>query len=160
MKPSFNISPKTRIEDMMFEFNATGEHAEHLKPVMEEIVDIVLFRNYRTFRTRGATSGRYWSPLKASTVKRKARISLWEPEDPLVRSGKLMESLTQRHAPNQVLDIDDDGFYLATTLPYAEHHVTGDPGRMPARPPLIVPAKHAREYIKKVNDFIFQEFGE
>ena len=111
---SYNIGPRTRIEDFQFELRATGERAENLYDVMNEIVDLVLERNARAFATRGATTGRYWAPLKGSTVKRKKNISLWDPMDPLVRSGKMMFSLTERHAPNQTLDIDDDGFYLAS----------------------------------------------
>jgi phage gpG-like protein len=158
MKVSYNISPKTRLEDYQFELRATGDRATDLYDVMDDIVDMVLDRNAQAFATRGATTGRYWSPLKGSTIKRKQGISLWAPEDPLVRSGDLMFSLTERNADNQILEIDDDGFYLATTLDYAERHVTGDPGTgMPARPPMTIPAKHAQQYIGMINDFIFGE---
>jgi hypothetical protein len=160
MKVSYNLSPNTRIEDYQFELRATGDRATDLYDVMDEIVDLVLDRNAQAFATRGATTGRYWAPLRGTTIKRKQGISLWGAEDPLVRSGDLMFSLTERNAEHQVLEIEDDGFYLASTLGYAEHHVTGDPGRMPARPPMVIPAKHANEYIKMINDFIFGEMEE
>lgn len=142
----------------MFEFRAIGARADEARPVMEEIVDKVLDRNESAFLSRGATTGRYWDPLKASTIRIKSNFpSLrMSPEDPLIRRGRLMDSLTKRDAANQTLDVDDDGFFLATTLEFAEFHVTGT-SRMPARPPMTIPAKHAHEYIGMINDFVFGE---
>jgi phage gpG-like protein len=154
VKLGFNIEPDERIEDFAFELQVTGERATEAKPVIEKIVDKVLARNKRGFETRGATTGRYWAPLKASTVARKAREGRADPFAPLRNTDALMESLSTRRAPHQILKIEDDGFLLQTTLDYAGFHVEGTE-KMPARPPMTIAAKHAHEYIGDINDFIF-----
>jgi len=152
------IVPEDRIEDFQYQINSTGERAEHARPVLEEIMDKILERNADAFATRGATTGRYWAPLRASTIKRKENYPqlFWSAGDPLVRGGALYQSLSFRDADHQILEVDDDSLYLATTLDYAALHVTGT-SRMPSRPPMTIAAKHAREYVGMLNDFIFGE---
>lgn len=154
----FQHSPM-RIEDFQYELRATGDRATHLHPVMEEIAGKLLERNRRTFETRGATSGEYWSPLKDSTIKRKARMGVADPFAPLRRKDELMDSLSVEGAEYQELEITDENVYLATSHPSAEFHTTGT-ANMPARPPLIVPKKHAQEYVKMIRDFVFEGFDD
>lgn len=150
----FNHEP-LRIEDFQYELLATGSRAKHLHPIMEEIVDKVLDRERRLFETRGASSGVYWSPLRASTIKRKQRLPYVEdPFAPLRRKDELSESLSERGAEFQELEVTDEGFSLSTSHPSAGYHATGT-SNMPARPPLIIPKKHAQEYMKMIKDFVF-----
>lgn len=146
--------PEERGENLVYYLETTGERSNELKTVMERVLDKIMFRERRMFETRGATSGVYWAPLRGTTVKRKEKLGVPRPLDPLRRFGPLENSLTVRGADNQIAHVDDDGLMLATTLEYAAYHVTGT-GRMPARPPLVVPAKHAREYTGMIEDFIF-----
>lgn len=149
----FNHEP-LRIEDFRYELRASGRRAKHLHPVMDEIADKMLEREGRMFQTRGASSGVYWAPLKGSTVRRKIREGVADPFAPLRGTDKLMASLSQRGAEYQELEITDDGVVLGTSHPSAEWHAVGTDD-MPARPPLIIPRKHAEEYIRMIQDFIF-----
>jgi hypothetical protein len=171
------IVPTERIEDFAYTIEVFGERAEHMHPVLEEITDKILARERRMFETHGASSGVYWAPLKATTIIRKGggtakrksgRISaiggqpgfegIPFPERPLWRYGDLMRSLSERGAEYQHLRVDDEGIDLRSDHPAAEFHTTGT-RRMPARPPLVIPVKHAHEYIGMLNDFIFGEYS-
>lgn len=158
MIPEFSFSEK-REENLAFYIETTGNRAQSLKPVLENVMDKILERNRRSYETRGATTGVYWAPLRGTTVKRKIAEGSKTPMDPLRRFGALEKSLSQRGAPEQILDVTDDHLLLATTLQYAAYHVTGT-GRMPARPPLTIPAKHAAEYTEDIKDYIFDVFGD
>jgi len=149
-----DFDPEHRIEDFAIRVDAMGERSEHLSPVLWDIVHKIMNREARMFETRGASSGVYWSPLKSSTRKRKAGSPF--PLRPLWREGLLRDSLSVQGAEYQILDVDDDGFTFGTSHPAAEYHVTGT-RHMPPRPPLIIPKKHAREYIKDVAEYVFED---
>lgn len=151
--PEF-IVPQERIEDFSYQIEVFGERAEHLKPVLDDILDKILARNRRGFETGGASTGVYWAPLKQSTIREKVELGVPFPFSPLRRFGPLEESLSMRGADQQEYNVDDSGLSLRSTVPYAEHHASGT-SRMPRRPPMVVAAKHAREYTKDLNDFIF-----
>jgi hypothetical protein len=164
--PEF-IIPHERIEDFQVHLDTTAERADHLEPVLQKIVDKILERELRLFETHGASSGVYWAPLKATTILRKQgstfkrkRTTIEEnrpipfPSRPLWRYGDLVASLSQRGHPQQRLHVDDSGFELSTTHRSAPFHARGT-SRMVARPPLIIPAKHAAEYDQMIFDFIF-----
>lgn len=150
--------PDHRIEDFVFEVSGYAERADNLEPVFNDtIIPKIMQRERRMFETRGASSGVYWTPLKASTVKRKQRDkSIADPFAPLRNTDALMKSLSERGARYQILDVDDDGFTFGTSHPAAGFHMSGT-NDMPARPPLIIPKKHAKEYISDINEFIFGE---
>jgi hypothetical protein len=65
-----------------------------------------------------------------------------------------MRSLSERGARYQILDISEDSFVFGTTHPSAEFHESGT-RHMPRRPPVVIPAKHAKEYINDIKDWIF-----
>jgi hypothetical protein len=148
--------PIERGENLAYYIETTGERAEKLEPVLWDVLGKIMDREKRMFETRGATSGVYWAPLKGKTVKRKIALGVPHPLDPLRRFGKLEESLTKYPAPNQVVQVDDKGLLFASTVQSAAYHATGT-SRMPERAPLIIPAKHAQEYVDMINDFIFFE---
>lgn len=147
--------PAERIEGTAYEIDTAGERAERLRPVLEDVMDLILYREKRMFESRGATSGVYWSPLKKATVEDKMRYGAPHPLSPLRGfTGALMKSLSERGAPYQDLDVTDEGLRLATHRPGAGYHAGGT-SKMDARPPLIIPAKHAHEYVGMINDFIY-----
>jgi len=152
------FDPDKRIEDFIFNVSGYAERADDLTPVFEDtILPKIMRREQRMFETRGASSGVYWSPLKGSTVERKKRNpDVTHIFDPLRETDALMKSLSERGARYQVLDVDQDGFTFGTSHPAAGFHQEGT-GRMRARPPLVIPKKHAEEYIGDINDFIFGE---
>lgn len=152
--PEFRASLE-RTEGLAHHIETSGERAEELEPVLWRILDKIMDREKRMFETRGATSGVYWAPLRGTTVKRKSAMGMPHVLDPLRGLGTLEESLTKYPAPNQIVQVDNRGFLFASTVQSAAYHATGT-SRMPARPPLIIPAKHAQEYIGMLNDFIFE----
>lgn len=146
-----------RIEDFQYELVASGDKAKHLHPIMSEIAQKIMYRERRLFETRGATSGVYWAPLKNTTIRRKTKLGVPDPFAPLRRKDELMESLSVEGAEYQELEITDESVYLASSHPSAEAHAFGTKW-MPARPPLIIPKKHVQEYVKMIQDFVFEEF--
>jgi hypothetical protein len=153
--PEFLV-PEGRIEDIAYQIEVFGERAEHMKPVLEDIMDKILNRNRRNFETRGATSGIYWAPLRKRTVQMKIAAGVANPLSPLRFHDSLMRSLSERGAKDQILEVNDEGLRLETTNEKASYHESGT-SKMPRRPPMTIPALHAREYIKDLNDFIFGE---
>jgi hypothetical protein len=153
MDISINIAPR-RIEDFIFEIEVIAERADDLSPAFEEIAGKLLNRERRMFETHGASSGRYWAPLKPTTIKSKRAEGRPYPARPLWASGELMRSLSERGARYQILDISEDSFVFGTTHPSAEFHESGT-RHMPRRPPVVIPAKHAKEYINDIKDWIF-----
>lgn len=153
MSIKFNHKP-LRIEDFQYELVATGQRAVSLFPVMDEIADKVLERERRLFESRGATGGRYWSPLRSSTVRIKTKLGVPDPFAPLRRTDSLMKSLSVRGAEFQILEVNDDSFHLATEHEAAEYHAEGT-AHMPARPPLVIPKAQAQEYVKMIKDYVF-----
>lgn len=167
--PEFSV-PQERVEDVSYYIETAGERATELKPVLENILNKILDRERRLFETRGASGGVYWAPLKATTILRKRggtfkrpgrgsgstsdKRPIPYPDRPLWRYGDLMRSLSERGAPNQIIRVDDDGLLLQSRHDSAAFHTTGT-SRMPARPPLVIAKRHAQEYTKDLNDFIF-----
>lgn len=151
---SLRFDPARRAEDMAYTLTAYGERATHLEPVLWDIVDKMMVAEMRIFETRGASSGRYWSPLRGSTVHIKTKLGVPNVMDPLIRYGDLRQSLTQMGAQYQVLRVDDDELEFGTDHPAAEYHTYGTK-HMPARPPLIVTKRAAAEYIQDIKDFVF-----
>jgi hypothetical protein len=150
---TLNTHPAKRLEDFEFELIATGERAEGLYPVMNQIVTEIMYNELRLFETRGASGGVYWSPLKGPTEARKHGE---HKNDPLIREGELRDSLSRRGHHLQILDVNDQGFTFGTRHEAAEFHTTGTRW-MPRRPPLVVPAKHQKNYIQDISNFIFGE---
>jgi len=161
--PEF-IAPTERIESFAYQIWLFGERAEALRPVMEEIVGKIMSRERRMFETRGASSGVYWQPLQPNTIARKGGTTFHHhragerfdhPSNPLWRTGGLMRSLSERGAKDQILHVDDKGLEFGSRHPAADIHQQGR--GVPRRPPLVVPKKHAHEYIGMLNNFIFGE---
>lgn len=152
------FDPNKRIEDFIIAVEGYAERAEHMSPVFEDvIIPKIMRRERRMFETRGASSGVYWSPLKKATVERKKREShVADPFAPLRNTDALMKSLSERGARYQILHVDDDGFTFGTEHPAAGFHATGT-SEMPKRPPLIIPKKHAKEYLSDINYYVFGE---
>lgn len=153
------FDPAQRVEAIAHHMEVVGDRATELEPVMWEIVDKIMYREKRMFATRGATSGVYWAPLRGTTVRIKQKRSSLYPFSPLLRDLDLERSLTVQYADHQILDVTDRGFDFGTTHPSAKFHETGT-RNMPKRPPLIIPKKHAQEYIKMIGDYVLESEDE
>lgn len=90
--------------------------------------------NEANFMLGGLPSGG-WAPLSPVTSAWKAEHGF--PPNPLIRTGRLMDSLaTLRGSPNEINTHDAT---FGTNVKYAHFHQTGT-SRMPARPVVFEPA--------------------
>lgn len=105
---------------------------EDLDPLWNRIEPAMAQIEQDQFETRGHGG---WPPLAPSTLADKARHGY--PEDPLVRTGDLKESLTN---PAVAAHRTHKQLTWGTDIPYAPYHQTGTP-RMPKRPPLDLRAE-------------------
>ena len=155
-----NIDPAHRLEELVFEINAITDRADDLTPVFDLIIDKILFRNRRAFESRGATTGKYWAPLRVVTILKKESSGFLHPESPLRATDRLMHSLSTLGADDQILNVTHDTMEIGTTVPYAQFHQTGftsKSGReVPARPPMTIAKKHMQEYLKDIRDWVFE----
>lgn len=159
MALDLNIDPAHRLEEIEFGIENMAAHAEHLKPVFNVIATKIMNRNKRAFETRGATTGKYWSPLKNSTIKSKRASGFLNPESPLRATDVLMDSLSVRGAAHQILRITDDELAIGTSVDYAGFHLTGFMAKgthVPARPPMTIARSHMAEYIKDIRKWVFE----
>jgi hypothetical protein len=144
-----------RVEDFAHELEYRGDRAVDVEPALEDIATLILARERRLFETRGASGGRYWSPLKGSTVQRKKRSShVVDIMAPLRETDALMKSLSERNARYSILRVKRTSLVVGTSHPAAGFHAEGTRD-MPRRPPLVIAKKHSHEYIGMINDYIF-----
>lgn len=107
--------------------------AGDMAPALEVVADDMMRTIKETFKSQGRRYGGSWTFLQPETIKRK----LAKGQDPkiLMASHKLMDSLTIRDAPFQILHVGKDEVWLGTDLDYAATHQHGDHDRgIPARP--------------------------
>jgi phage gpG-like protein len=83
----------------------------------------------KQFAQEGRYTGAAWSPLSPPYARWKAKNYPGKPI--LQRTGKLMESMTQR--PFGIDEITDKSMTIGTDVPYAQYHQRGTE-HMPARP--------------------------
>jgi hypothetical protein len=98
------------------------------RPALTGLVDEILaFQNER-FHGKGAR----WRRLAPATIREHARHG--RGAQPLVLTGALMRSLTERGAPGQFIEITATQLRLGTRIYYARFHKRGQgvPKRVPA----------------------------
>jgi phage gpG-like protein len=81
---------------------------------------------------RFEVEGPGWSPLAASTVRRKTRKRMPQPSRILFGWGNLAESMAGR-GQDAVTHVTVDVLFVGTKVPYAHFHQEGG-GRLPRRP--------------------------
>jgi phage gpG-like protein len=120
-----------------------------------------------TERARFGTAGfGEWPPLAWSTLKEKVRLGF--PLDPLIRTGDLERSLTDRE---QAMRILPQRMTWGTDIPYAKYHQgfrndagePTDPGRPPVRKPLDLRVEDRRRLesamIQWINEIAAETIG-
>lgn len=121
-----------------------GDRAGNARPVLNKVVDQLIDVERQRFQ-----SGRF-KRLAPSTRARKRREGL-DPR-PLRASGALMRSLTQRSAPNQLLQVSNTELVFGTKLYYARFHELGQ--GVPKRKPIDVTPKQREPIAHTILDFI------
>lgn len=150
--------PGHRVEDMIVEIESYSDRVDSLKVVLKHILENkIMPREKRMFETRGASSGEYYVPLRSSTLRKKRSMPSYPyPERPLWAKGTLVDSLTVPGHALGIQRVTDEGILFGTKHHAAEFHAEGT-RNMPARPPVIIPEKHANEYIQDISDYIFND---
>lgn len=98
------------------------------RPALESLVDEILVFQTERFHGKGAR----WRKLSPATLRKHARHG--RGAQPLLLTGALMRSLTERGAPGQFLEIRTNQLRFGTTIYYARFHKRGEgvPKRVPA----------------------------
>ncbi|MCS7187448.1 MAG: phage virion morphogenesis protein [Armatimonadota bacterium] len=92
-------------QQVSFTIDTLSEKVFDLTPVWEKIAKDLIEWESEIFETEGAAIGRKWAPLSPKTIKQKQRKGY--PLKPLIRTGRLMASLTQAGHSDMVLIIDN-----------------------------------------------------
>lgn len=106
------------------------ERARDVRPAWDAVVEWFADRNASQFEDRGAEYATPWRPLAASTLREKARLGF--PLDPLVRTRRLMQSITMR--PLDIERLGPREFEAGTADRKAVFHQFGTRNGLPARP--------------------------
>lgn len=118
-------------QQMSRDLRRIARNVSDLRPIGDEIADLMMDEAYENFATEGGHLSGGWAPLAESTIRAKGNDII------LFRTGDLQGALTERGDAHQVIDMGPDFLIFGTDLPYAELHQTGT-GRMPRRRPLEV----------------------
>jgi phage gpG-like protein len=124
-----------------------GLHAKDARPAFEAIADYMMAETREQFASEGRHASGGWKPLKAATLRAKARKGL----DPRIlhASGALDRSLTSRGDPAQLLQIRPQELVFGSRLVYAAAHQRPKPGsRLPQRRPLQFTEQAKRQILK------------
>lgn len=125
------------------------EVAGNMRPALSIIADEMMDSIRATFESQGRRGGGSWKALDPATVKRKAAAGL----DPriLIATGELMDSMTVRGDPNQILRIGRAHVELSSRLADAPVHQYGNE-HVPARPFIKITTGDRKRWVNVVRD--------
>lgn len=92
-------------KQLSFAIDTLSEKVSDFRPVWDEIAKDLMEWESEIFETEGAAIGRKWVSLSPKTVKAKQRKGY--PLRPLVRTGRLIASLTQEGHSDMILIVDN-----------------------------------------------------
>jgi hypothetical protein len=137
------------IHSTEFALRRPADRAVNLKPIMELIGMEMLESEQELFRTGGASGSIPWSPLEASTLKRKRGDAR-----PLHRSGDEEESLTERGRQYNIFNATRSFVLIGSRAPGVPYQRTGT-RHMESREPIQFRDDQVERWVDQVNDFIF-----
>lgn len=120
------------------QLQAMRRRASDARPAWDTLLTWWVARNVTHFRNRGKRWKTPWAPLADSTLAEKLRLGY--PPDPLVRTGTLRRSLTER--PLGIERLRPHDMEAGTGVGYASFH-QGGTSKMPARP--LINARQVRD---------------
>jgi phage gpG-like protein len=128
-----------------------GYRALTAKPAFEGIADRIRGYEKRLFDSEGASSGRPWEPLAASTVAHKAKAGL----DPRIlhATHRLRKSLTDAHDPEHLEIATNDSLVFGSLVPYGKYHARGS-GHLPKRRPIQFNEAQKRRILKRLQLYL------
>jgi len=135
-----------------------------LRPVWEDLYDDFLKRERVLFVRQGnsgsptremETAGPWgaWAPLNPAYAARKRAQGFGSKI--LVRTGRLMDSLTQRNHPDAVFMPMPTSMSFGTRVPYSGRHQTGTTS-MKRREPIRITEAQARFWVRLVHKFLIE----
>lgn len=130
-----------------------GEHAEDAAPAFRNIADYFRDLEREQFRSEGGSGSGGWPPLAASTLLRKAKLG--QPQNILVASGDLRDSLTDAGDEQHIEDVSHDGLLFGTRDPKAKYHQHGT-SRMPQRRPVELSETERRHTLRILQRWVMQ----
>lgn len=124
-----------------------------LRPALEKIGYRMLDDEERLFQSSGRTGGHPWKPLARSTRVQKAKKG--QPLKPLIATGHLMRSFSDRREPDNIFRLTDIYVIIGSSAPQADLMAEGTE-HMPARPPLMFTRLQQDYYYKILSDWVFE----
>lgn len=111
-----------------------SDRADDVSPYFKAAAVYFRQAEARQFSTSGSAGGKRWSPLAASTVRRKARLK----QDPRILRAtmNLFKSLTQPEHPDHIEQITPDSLFVGSRDPKGRFHQKGNEPIMPQRRPV------------------------
>lgn len=103
------------------------------------------------FKSEGATQGKRWARLKASTLEHRGPGKILQPTTKTLKGGirvskptRLKDSLTGQTRDTRIQKLNGGRrLQIASNVPYAQYHQKGT-SRMQARPPIVATKRLAR----------------
>ena len=137
-------------------FSRFADHIKDMRPAFEEIVKLFYQMESQQFESEGAHGSGGWAPLAPSTLEQKLRMGY--PSKMLVRSGKLMLSLTGQ-ASGSVVEVRPLMLAVGTSIPYGVFHQRGT-AKMPARPLIQLSEDDKTKWHKTIHKYIVEKAKE
>jgi phage gpG-like protein len=121
------------------------------RPAFEAIADTLRGYEKRLFDSEGASGGRPWEPLAASTVEHKAKAGL----DPRIlhATHRLRRSLTDKGAAGHLEHATNASLIFGSYVPYGRYHAHGS-GSLPKRRPIQFTENQKRYIMKKLQRYV------
>lgn len=134
-----------------------ADNANDLTDQMSEVAVILRQASERQFETEGGYTGEKWPELADSTQRDRVRHG-FPPKHPiLVRTHRLMDSLTRAADPEHIEEPSADSLRFGTTVPNAVYHQSSRPRhKIPFRPPVGLTEADKRAIVKTIQAGIMQ----
>lgn len=142
-----------------------GYRALTAKPAFEGIADRIRGYEKRLFDSEGASGGRPWEPLAASTVARKAGggfatigadggVSIGSLDPRILHAThRLRKSLTDANDPEHLEIATNDSLVFGSLVPYGKYHARGS-GHLPKRRPIQFNEAQKRRILKRLQLYL------
>lgn len=127
-----------------------GDAALDFRPAGDDLMQLMQDIERDQFDTEGRSGSGGWKPLKASTIRQKARHLHAEGVVRILQNTeRLVKSLTDKDADDAVREVNAGSFVYASTVPYAKYHQTGAPrANVPQRRPVELTETNRRDMVK------------
>lgn len=147
MELSFEIQGGQKLSRI---FPVMRDDVDNLSVPMRQSADLILRTNEQTFQREGPG----WQFLAPKTIAQRIKLGYPGEHPILVRSGRLMRSLSQKNAEGNIYEIDKKSMRVGSILrvggwSLAMIHQFGT-GRIPARPMIGLDIGNLRRNLSRV----------